>query len=225
MKNCLLFGLLFSLYIFTHNLFPQEWKIPAKVSASINGSIITQNNFPEAKSISENGKYWCTYRINAVTDEMRELVNFNFYENDKLLFSLPGVPGSDIEISNSGKIVFYDHSKHFLGKLTIHIYSKQGMYLFSKEFEGATMFRFSPSGAMFGIRTPEGIHLISLEDGTIQTIEKGFQFALSEDDHLTAVASENNIKIFLDGKLHQTISNQMSYPRDISQAGVCQIRR
>jgi len=215
MKNYLLLILLFSLYIFTYNLFPQEWKIPAKLSASINGSIIIQDNFPKAKSISENGKYWCTYRVNAVTDEMRELVNFRFYENDKLLFSLPDVPGSDMEISNSGKIVFYDHSKHFLGKLIIHTYSKQGTHLFTKEFEGATMFRFSPSGAMFGVRTPEGIHLISLEDGTIQIIEKGFQFAISEDDHLVAVASENNIKIFLDGELHQTISNQMSYPRDI----------
>jgi murein DD-endopeptidase MepM/ murein hydrolase activator NlpD len=215
MKNYLLLGLLFSLYIFVSNSFPQEWKIPGKLSASINGSIITQNSFPEAESISENSKYWCTYGINAVTDEMRELVNFNFYENDKLLFTLSDVPGSDMEISNSGKIVFYDHSKHFLGKLNIHIYSKQGMYLFSKELEGATMFRFSPSGAMFGIRTPEGIHLISLEDGTIQTIEKGFQFAISEDDNLIAVASENNIKIFLDGELHKTISNQMSYPRDI----------
>ena len=115
MKNYLLLSLLFSLYIFASNSFPQEWKIPNKLSASINGSIIIQDNFPEAKSISENGKYWCTYKVNAVTDEMRELVKFNFYENDKLLFSLPDVPCSDMEISNSGKIVFYDHSKHFLG--------------------------------------------------------------------------------------------------------------
>jgi len=215
MKNCLLLALLFSLYIFTNNLFPQEWKIPAKLSASINGSIITQDNFPEAMSISENGKYWCTYRVNAVTDEMRELINFIFYENDKLLFTQHGVRGSDMEISNSGTIVFYDHSKHFLGKLTVHIYSKKGTHLFSKEFEGATMFRFSPSGAMFGIRTPEGIHLISLEDGTIKIIEKGFQFAISEDDKLTAVANGNNVRIYFDGELYQTISNQMIYPRDI----------
>jgi len=80
MKNFLLLALLFSLYIFTNNLFPQEWKIPDKLSASINGSIITEDNFPEAMSISENGKYWCTYQVNAVTDEMRELINFIFYE-------------------------------------------------------------------------------------------------------------------------------------------------
>jgi len=40
MKNYLLLCLLFSFYIFTNNLFPQEWKIPNKLSASFNGSII-----------------------------------------------------------------------------------------------------------------------------------------------------------------------------------------
>ncbi len=106
-----------------------------KLTTSINGTIINSDLNPSAMVSSENGKYWCTYEVIAATDEMRELANLKLYENNNLILTLAKIPGSDVEITNSGKIVFYDHSQHFLGKLKIHIYSKEGAFLFSKEFE------------------------------------------------------------------------------------------
>ena len=74
----------------------------------------------------------------AATDEMRELGNLKLYENNNLILTLTKVPGSDVEITNSGNLVFYDHSEHFKGKLKIHFYSKDGNFLFSKEFKEQT---------------------------------------------------------------------------------------
>ena len=96
-----------------------------KLTTSINGTIINAEINPSAIFASENGKFWCNYEILAATDEMRELTNLKLYENDNLILTLTKIPGSDVEITNSGKIVFYDYSEHFLRKLKIHIYSKR----------------------------------------------------------------------------------------------------
>ena len=64
---------------------------------------------------------------------------------------MPEAPGSDLDISNAGFIVFYDHSHHFNGELTIHICSKRGKHLLSQTFKGASLFGFSPAGNKFGI--------------------------------------------------------------------------
>ena len=44
-----------------------------KLTTSINGTIIYTDVNPSAKASSENGRFWCTYDVLAVTDEMREL--------------------------------------------------------------------------------------------------------------------------------------------------------
>ncbi len=41
-----------------------------KFTTSINGTLIISDINPGAKVSSENGKFWCTYNIDAVTDEM-----------------------------------------------------------------------------------------------------------------------------------------------------------
>ena len=79
------------------------------LTTSINGTIIYSEVNPSAIVSSENGKYWCTYKVIAATDEMRELNDLKLYENNNLILTLTKIPGSDVEITNSGKIVFYDH--------------------------------------------------------------------------------------------------------------------
>jgi hypothetical protein len=99
-----------------------------KLTTSINGTIINSDVNPSAMVSSENGVYWCTYEVFAATDEMRELGNLKLYENNNLILTVAKIPGSDVEITNSGKLVFYDHSEHFKGKLKIHFYSKEGSF-------------------------------------------------------------------------------------------------
>ena len=93
------------------------------LTTSINGTIIYSDVNPSAMVSSEDGKFQCTYAIIAVTDEMRELSNLKLFEDNNLILILSKVPGSDVEITNSGKLVFYDHSEHYKGNLIIHIYS------------------------------------------------------------------------------------------------------
>ena len=185
----LLFTFLFSTLSFAQNQIE-------KLTTSINGTIINSETNASAMVSSENGKYWCTYEVLAATDEMRELGNLKVYKNEKVILVLNKIPGSDLSITNSGRIVFYDHSEHFNGKVKIHSYSEEGEFLFTKMFEGATQFEFSPSGERMGVRTPEGISIITLSNGSTYVIEKGFEFAFNEDDTFVAVAPSNKILIY-----------------------------
>ena len=184
-------------------------------STSINGTIIKEKIHPEAKSVSENGVYWCTYDIKEVSDEMRKLSNFKFYENENLIFTTNYSPGSDIEISNEGYLVFYDHSFHFNNKLKILFYSKLGNKLFEREYEGANIFDFSSSGKLFGVGSPNGIQIISLIDSTTTNYPKGFQFSISENDNLIAIAYENTIDVYDDGIIKLKINSDLSYTRKL----------
>ena len=96
-----------------------------KLRAAQNGKLVVRNQ-GEYKSISADGVYGANYSIGAVSDEYRELHDFRLFENGILLFSIREVPGSDVEISNSGNVVFYDHSEHYKSLLKIHFYSKTG---------------------------------------------------------------------------------------------------
>ncbi|MCU0414551.1 MAG: hypothetical protein MUE91_09155, partial [Ignavibacteriaceae bacterium] len=186
-----------------------------KLTTSINGTIINLNVNPSALVSSENGKYWCTYEVLAVTDEMRELGNLKFYEKNNLIFTLNKIPGSDIEITNSGRLLFYDHSEHFKGKLKIHFYSKEGEFLFSKEFERADQFSISSSGETFGVQSSEGISIISLNSGNNYLIEKGLQLAIDDGEEFVAVAQEGKILLYKNSSLVRTIQTGIELPRKV----------
>lgn len=190
------------------------------VSVSINGMMKWNKINDLAKAQSENRIYWCTYDIKEVSDEMRTLINFKFYKNDELIFLLSEVPGSDVDISNSGNIVFYDHSFHFNNKLKLHFYSKDGRKLIEKETEGANLFGFSSSGNLYGVGTPDGIQIINLTKMNVQNYPKGFQFAFSEDENLIAIASENKIKVFNNESLISTIHTGFKHTRRIVLSSV-----
>jgi len=185
------------------------------LSVSFNGSLIHSTINPNAKIISENGKYWCTFDIGKVTDEDRELMSLKFYFKNELLFSLPKAPGSDVGISNAGYVVFYNHSEHFRNKLKLHIYSPKGTFLFSKTYSGVDLFSFSKTGYKFGVKNTDNLSVVSIIDKTIEKFEKGIQFDFSEDDKLIAIATEKALKIFKDGRLLRIMKIDMNYPRKV----------
>jgi hypothetical protein len=186
-----------------------------KLNASINGTIINLETNPSAMISSENGMYWCTYNIIAVTDEMRELKDLKFHENEDLIFRLTEVPGSDLSITNSGKIIFYDHSEHFNGTLKLIAFSKTGEFIFKKEFQGATQFEFSASGEMMGVRTPAGTNVISLDSGNDYEIKKGLQLSFGKNDKLIALARQDRILIYEGSLLKNTIQTGIELPRKV----------
>lgn len=200
-------------FLFSSNI--QAQSSFEKLTTSINGTIINAEVNPSAMVSSENGNYWCTYEVLAATDEMRELGNLKLFENNNLILTLTKIPGSDVEITNSGKLVFYDHSEHFMGKLKIHFYSKEGSLLFTKEFERADQFAFSISGETMGVQSSEGISIISLNSGNSYLIEKGLQFAIDDEEDLVAVAQEGKILLFKNSSLIRTIKTGIELPRKV----------
>ncbi len=181
---------------------------------SFNGTFVSEIPVLGCGKVSDNGRYWCTYEIGGVGDEVRELTNFQLFAEERL-FSLPIAPGSDVMVSNSGVVVFFDHSKHFAQELTIHFYERTGQLLFSESFVGAFRFGFSPSGNKFGVGTPDGLYVITVPDHQVFQYDKGFQFAISEDDRWVVVASENVIRIYRDDKFVQEIQTGYQYTRKV----------
>jgi hypothetical protein len=195
------------------NIYPQN--SVEKLTTSINGTIINSDLNPTAMVSSENGKFWCTYEVLAATDEMRELESLKLYENNNLILTIAKVPGSDVEITNSGKLVVYDHLEHFKGKLKIHFYSKEGIQLFSKEFNRADQFEFSQSGDLMGVRASEGVLIISIATGDSYLIESGLQFAIDDAENIAAVAQEGRILIYKKSSLIRSIQTGIELPRKV----------
>ncbi|MBD3233070.1 MAG: T9SS type A sorting domain-containing protein [candidate division Zixibacteria bacterium] len=170
---------------------------------------------PEAKRFSDNGKYWCSYDIGRAGDEVRELKNFRFLEGDRQLFSMKLAPGSDLYISNSGYIAFMDHKRHYKGELTVHVYSPFGSKLSKETYHGASLFGFSSKGNKFGVGNSNQLNIISMSDGTTQSYPSGFQFDFSEDEEHLAIASENYVRVYSNGKLMKVLQTGCWHTRDV----------
>ena len=212
MRNAATFCLLFS-FLFSSISVSQS--SIEKLTTSINGTIINSELNPLAMVSSENGKYWCTYDVTGVSDEMRELSNLKLYQIDNLILNMNIVSGSDLSITNSGRLVFYDHSEHFNEILKINSFSKEGNFLFEKTFSDADLFEFSNSGEKVGVRTKDGISIISISNGNSYLVEKGLQIAFSEDDLYLTVAQSNKIMVYKNSSLFQTIQTGIGLPRKV----------
>ena len=219
MKSILKFFLMNLLFsgvvnpVFTQEL-TNEFK-SSNISVSFNGTFVVENPAKTGKVSSKNGNYWCEYDIGRVGDEVREIVKFKFFENDLLLYELKKMPGSDLYISNSGICAFMDMTRHYKDELTIHFYSKTGHYLFSETVMGASLFGFSTTGNKFAVGNAKYLKIISIPDHRVESYEGGYQFDISEDENLFAVASRNKAKLYSKGKLIRKFHTGFFYTRKI----------
>jgi len=163
--------------------------------------------------ISQNGIYTCTYSIDAVSDEIRVISNVAVYKQKSLLFHLEKVPGSDIQISNSGHVVVYDMREHYKGVLTIHWYSNQGKQLFSRKFNSAALFNFSGKGSLFGVGSSAGVEIFHIQSGACSTYPSAQQFTISDDESIVALARENEVLVYSGSKLIKTFQTGFEYTR------------
>lgn len=187
----------------------------ANIAIQSNGTFAHPSMSPGSKINSPNGLFWCSYEIGQVSDEMRELKNFQFYKGTQLLFTLKDVPGSDLYISNAGIIAFMDMKRHFDQEVTVHFYSQSGQPLFSRSFRGASLFGFSDAGNKFGVGTAEHLYLISPLEQNLERYPPADQFSISEDERQAAIARRGSIKVFRDGKLQTEFQTGFMYPRAV----------
>jgi hypothetical protein len=217
-RNCLSWALSFILIFgFISTSFSQSSKkaLQPEISVSFNGKF--QSVVPEegAKAQSPNSRYFCKYRIGDVTHEVRELLDFHFYEDGRLLYTIEKPLGQDLYISNSGFVAFMNINIYLNNQQTIYFFSKNGAFLFSHIFDGANLFAFSPDGNRFGIVTPEGLSVISMLDGTIERYPKCFQFDISASGNIVAIAIPNKVQIFSEKVLIREYQTGFSHTRGI----------
>ena len=191
------------------------------VTVSINGTIVSRlTDDTQNKVFSENGKYSCSFNIDGVTDEYRELSNLRFYEGDNLLFTLLKAPGADVEISNSGYVLIYDHSKHFTGELKIYFYTKTGNHFLTKTFLRADQFVFSENGNSFGVSSVNNISVIHLPTAELKLYENGICFDISDNSDLIAIVKQNGINIYDNATLTKHIPLNLQFIRKIKISSV-----
>ncbi|MCK5078033.1 MAG: hypothetical protein KAR38_16740, partial [Calditrichia bacterium] len=206
--------ILFLIFYFTQVIFSQQ-NNNSNLTVSINGKFFKESSRIGEKASSGNGIYWCTYKIGHVSDEVRQLKDFTLYENDIKLYSIKLAPGSDVYISNSGIAAFINMKEHFKQKITIIFFSKAESKLLSESFNGASHFGFSPEGEVFGVGTPDNIFIISVMKNRIEKYGKGFQFDISENEELVAIASKNKVKVFSHKKLINKFKTGFMHTRKI----------
>ncbi len=208
----------FALWAFSAASFAQETGEslkPENMQVASNGIFLFTSTSAASKAHSDNGRFWCDYEIGEVGDETRELKNFAFYEGETLLYTLDEAPGADMYISNSGFTAFMDMELHFEGKLSVHFHSKTGRHLFSRVFKGASLFGFSGDGNLFGVGAAESLQVISLPANKVSRYPKGFQFDLSDDGEIVAIAARDKIIVYTEGEFMREIKTDFLYTRRI----------
>jgi hypothetical protein len=187
----------------------------SNISVSFNGTFVHQTLSEDAKANSKNGLYWCDYTGGRVGCAERELLDFRFYENNRLLFVLDRAPGADLYISNTGVVAFMDMTYHFRNKVKVHFYNREGEHLFSKTFKGANGFAFSPDGNRFGAKAGDQLHVVTISTGETEIYPWGYEFDFSEDGRLVAIAKEGWIRVYSNGDLLQQIKTGFLLPRKV----------
>ncbi len=190
--------------------------LPGNTKLSFNGKFINSHVNNEFNVVSENGIFKAKYETGRVTDEMREIKNFQLFENETLSFSLDYLPGSDIYISNSGYVAVMDMKFHFKQELTVHIYNSYGEFVLSKTFRYASLFGFSPKGKQFVVGTDKFLNIISLNGQKDYRLESCSKFAFSPDEEYLATAKEGQLNIYHNFKLTGTLNTGLFYPRGIA---------
>ncbi len=188
-----------------------------KPSVLFNGKF--SHNYSRAdlpgQRISKDGNYSCQFTIKSAGDEVRELTNLTFRKNGNQLFNLKDVPGSDIDISNAGFILFYDTRLHYKGALTLHFYNPTGSKLFSKTYHSANLFGFSSSGNKFGVGTPKGFEVINIPTSASTEYPNTRRFDIADDETIIAFAGERKVSVYEHDKLIGAIDHQVQYVRKI----------
>lgn len=212
MKQISFFLLVTLLTLSLHNSFAQ---IENEFTVSINGSI--EKRVKDLFQVnSPNSLFGGNYKIGDVTDEQRRLYGFEFYKKENLLFTIAEIPGSDIEISNSGFIVFYDHSEHFKGKLKLHFYNLHGQPVLLHEAESAALFGFSKEGNKFGVRNPEGLKVIDLTTTEVTEYEKCYRFEIIENPNRVLLSVHDELLLYEGEELLIKIKSGIEFPRKIA---------
>ncbi|MDZ7384795.1 MAG: hypothetical protein ONB07_01620 [candidate division KSB1 bacterium] len=159
------------------------------------GQIVELSAQPHGDAQSDDGRYWCRYRVAAAGDEVRDLADLAFYEEGRLMWRMAKAPGSDLYVSNAGLVAFVATERHWAGEVTIHFYSKTGRCLTSLPCKGASLFGFSPSGKLFAVGSAAGLQVVDPASGTVSTLEHALQFDFSEDDSLLALALPGRVLV------------------------------
>jgi hypothetical protein len=133
--------------------------------------------------------------VAAAGDEVRQLVDFCLYEEERQLWKMSVAPGSDLYISNAGVVAFVVHDRHWAGETALVFYSRDGRRLMSLASKGASLFGFSAQGNLFGVCSAAGLQVVAPAADQVTTLEPALQFDFSGDETLVALANPGRVVV------------------------------
>ena len=179
------------------------------------GKFVPLRKFNPNETVSENGRFRCTYGFETISEADFNLKNIALYNNNTHVATLKYASGSEVEISNSGFLTFYEHTFKEGSDVKLHFFSSGGVKLFSGSFENAVLFGFSSAGNKFGVGTPDKFEVFSLPSGNCASFPGAQQFDISNDESMVALASEGHVFVYQNDKLIGDISHDLMYIRKI----------
>jgi len=200
---------------FCYSVFAQTQYLPENINLSFNGKFIVRKGNPDFRNVSDNGLFGVTYNIGNVTDEQREILNFKFYKQEAIMYSIEQLPGSEVYVSNSGNVAVMNMDFHFIQELTVIIINKHGKEIYRAVYKYASLFGFSPSGNKFVVGTDKKLSIIDLKENQTTHLKSCSKFAFSTDETIIATAREDELNIYKDYQLQRTIHTGLFYPRGI----------
>ncbi len=189
--------------------------LQGNVRLSFNGCFVYDVPTKAEVVISENGVFRCTFDIDNVGDEIRELKNIRLYENDRLNFHLPNFNGCDILVSDKGTIVIFDTRYHFNNELTLRFLTKEGKDLITKTFKGVSVSGFSPKCEKFVVGNSKNIFVIDLLSLKTEVFNGGFEVSFSDNEKYCAISKDGIISIYQNKILQTQTETGFSYVRKI----------
>jgi len=211
----LVFGMALSMVIKAQ---VRNW-LPANTTVAVNGTFETART-ADMKACSPDGRYQCSYRVGAVGDEYREITNFKMFDAGSLIYTMDRLPGSDVMLSNSGRLAVFDLRQHFEQRVGMIFYDRAGTESGSMECSSATQFGFSPSGEVFSLALSGMLTLIDLQDNGRTTLGHAFSYGLSGDASLAALATYDGLlRLYENGKLMREVRTGMEYIRKVAVSG------
>lgn len=198
---------------FTTSLVGQSFS--EKPTVLFNGKFASTPRINPNEIISENRQFRCTYSHEVKSNAEFNLKNVSLYKDNSLVATIKNTSSTDVDISNTGFLVFYEHAYKEGNEVKLHFFSHEGVKLLSPSFENAVLFGFSSTGNKFGISSPEKFELFTLPSGKRVSFPGAHQFHISHDESLLALASKEQINIYQDDKFIGKILHDLTYIRKI----------
>lgn len=160
---------------------------------------ITDNSY---KLSSSNGEFCGSITYGEGTSEFVPIERFTLKDKSgHLRYELTQFGSTLVDISNNGSVVGIDFSGPVSNKATLHFYSPAGIQVGTASVGSLLERSFSTDGSVYCVNDgTSGLCVFDPAGNELHNVGRGNWFAVSADGKMIALAQDNSLLIFNEGK-------------------------